>query len=69
MYTLEEQAAGLALLTEHGDFAEMDTTSDRSAWVAQYLDWYQVDLGGRTVDPFPAMPQHTRTATTTALLS
>lgn len=52
MYTLEEQAEGLAILDRAGD-RPMDDMSHDAAWVAQYLDWYQVDEVNRWLDPMP----------------
>lgn len=58
MYTLEEQTAGLTLITLPQEMSDGDTASDHSDWVAQYLDWYQVADPQLSLDPFPALPRY-----------
>lgn len=52
MYTLEEQADCLAVLDDAGAQPVEDTLDD-TAWVAQYVDWYQLDEVHRALDVFP----------------
>jgi hypothetical protein len=58
MYTLEEQTAGLTLMTLPRGIEERDHTSDHSPWVRQYLDWYQVGDPALSLDPFPTLPRY-----------